>query len=268
MPTPDRQHCRHRSRRAPAGRSRRLAIIVALCAAALAIAAPAQASLGHDLGELLLNQPCCSGAALQGSRSHILFPNSPQVGNLRQVLSLVAAQDDALQTNELGMTMDDNLVLNGDTSCFKPHNTVVSFYEWWDYVNVGTHCKALGQVSAGHLYSTAQQANNNFQFFIDGNPQLSSPLVQMGGTHAPNADNLAAGGEVTYDASVGGAEPVNWQASFGGNGNTPWQRFNKTQGWVTIQSNNGICNGAQNVCTGGGWSFSTGSFPTTWSVIH
>ena len=234
----------------------------------MAVAAPAQASLGHDLGELLLNQPCCNGAALQGSRSHILFPNSPQVGNLRQVLSLVGAQDDKLQTNELGMTMDDNLVLNGDTSCFKPYNTVVSFYEWWDYAaGGGTHCKALGQVTAGHLYSTAQQSNNKFQFFIDGVAQLSSPLVQMGGTHAPNADNLAAGGEVTYDASVGGPEPVNWQAGFGGNGNTPWQRFNNSQGWVTFQ-NNGICNGPQNVCTGGGWSFSTASYPTTWSVIH
>lgn len=268
MLTPDPQHRPDRSRRAPAGRPRRLAVLVALCAAALAVAAPAQA-LKHDLGELLVNQPCCNGAALQGSRSHILFPNSPQAGNLRQVLSLVGAQDDTgLQTNELGLTLDDNLVVDGDTSCYKPYNTVVSFYEWYDYVAVTPRCKAVGQTSVGHLYSTAEQGNGRFQFFIDGVAQLSSPLVQMNGTHSPNADNVAAGGEVTYDASVGTVEPVNWQASFGGNGNTPWQRFNFTLGWVTIQSNNGICNGEQNVCTGGGWSFSTGSFPTTWSVIH
>jgi hypothetical protein len=171
-------------------------------------------------------------------------------------------------TNELGLTLDDNLVIDNDLGCFKPYNSVVSFYEWYDYAAVTPRCKALGQTSVGHLYSTAQQANNKFQFFIDGNPQLSSALVEMHGSHAPNADNVAAGGEVTYDASVGTAEPVNWQASFGGSGNTPWQRFNNVQGWVTIQSNNGICNGEQNVCTGGGWSFSTGSFPTTWSVIH
>ena len=166
---------------------------VTVCGAALAAAAAASAA-HQELGELQVVQPCCNGAALQGSRSHILFPNSPQVGNMRHVLSHVAAQDDKLQTNEIGMTIDDNLVVDGDPNCYTPYNVVVSFYEWWDYAaGGGTHCKPLGQTSVGHLYSTAQQANNLFQFFIDGNPQLSSPLVQMGGTHAPNADQVSPG---------------------------------------------------------------------------
>jgi hypothetical protein len=164
--------------------------------------------------------------------------------------------------------MDDNLVVDLDTSCFKPYNVVVGFYEWFDYGAFTTRCKALGQATAGHLYSVAQQANNKFQFFVDGVPQLSSPLVEEQGASAPNADVVAAGGEVVWGDGVSGPEPVNWQAGFGGNGNVPWQRFNKALGWMTIQSNNGICDGPQNVCTGGGWSFSTDSFPTTWSVIH
>jgi hypothetical protein len=267
MPTFGRQHRRSHARRA-LGSSLWLAVIVAVCGT-LVVAASAEASLGHELGQLQLKQPCCNGAALQGTRSHILFPNAPQVGNLRQVLSLVGAQDiPGIQTGELGLTMDDNLVVDGDTSCYKPYNTVVGFYEWWDYAATMVRCKALGQTSVGHLYSVAQQANNKFQFFVDGSPQLSSPLVEMHGNNAPNADIVVAGGETVWDSSVGGPEPVNWQASFGGNGNTPCQRFNKTLGWVTIQSNNAICDGPPTTCTGGGWSFSTSSFPTTWSVIH
>jgi hypothetical protein len=267
MVTPAR-HRRSRSRRS-VRRLARIGVLSALCAATLAIVAPAQASLGHELGELIVRQPCCNGAALQGSRSHILFPNAPQVGNLRQVLSHVAAQDiPGTQTGEIGLTMDDNLVIDNDTSCYKPYNTVVSFYEWFDYTAFTARCKATGQTSVGHLYSIALQGNNKWQFFIDGTAQLSSPMVEMRGARAPNADQVVAGGETVWDASVGGPEPVNWQASFGGNGNTPWQRFNNTLGWVTIQSNNAICDGPPSTCTGGGWSFSTSSFPTTWSVIH
>jgi hypothetical protein len=265
MFTPDRQQRSKRPNRTPARPL--VAAVSAIAAAVLAAAAPASA-VHQELGELIVRQPCCSGAALQGARSHILFSNSPQVGNQRQVLSLVGAQDDVIQPGELGLTMDDNLVVDGDPSCYTPYNTVVGFYEWWDYVNTTVHCKNLGQTSVGHLYSVAQQSNNNFQFFVDGNPKLPSPLVEMRGSHRPNADQVAAGGEVVMADSVCCPEPVNWQASFGGNGNTPWQRFNNTLGWVTIQSNNFICNGPPGVCTGGGWSFSTGSFPTTWSVIH
>jgi hypothetical protein len=233
----------------------------------LAITSPASA-VHQELGELLVEQPCCQNAALQGSRSHVLFPNSPQVGNLRQVLSLVGAQDDKLQPAELGLTMDDNLVVDLDSSCYKPYNVVVGFYEWYDYAAFTTRCKALGQATAGHLYSVAEQSNNKFQFFVDGVPQLSSPLIEERGTHAPNADKVAAGGEVVWADSVSGPEPVNWQAAFGGNGNIPWQRFTRDLGWVTIGQNNDICDGPPSTCTGGGWSFSTGSFPTTWSVIH
>jgi hypothetical protein len=250
------------------GTPRRFAV-VATTAVALLVAAAAPAHAFHnELGELLVSKPCCNGDALQGTRSHILFPNAPQAGNLRQVLSLVGAQDLGAQTGELGLTLDDNLVLDLDPNCYKPYNVVVGFYEWYDYANLVTRCKSLGQATAGHLYSVAQQANNKFQFFVDGNAQLSSPLIEMHGAHAPNAERVVAGGEVTMADSVCCPEPVNWHASFGGNGNIPWQRFNNTLGWVTIQSNNGICNGSPNTCTGGGWSFSTGSFPTTWSVIH
>jgi hypothetical protein len=125
-------------------------------------------------------------------------------------------------------------------------------------------------VTTGHLYSTAKQSNNQWQFFVDGNPQLSSPLIQMQGTYAPNAKLVKAGGEVVWSSSVSGPEPVTWTALYGGSGNTPWQRFNINPniGWYTIQRNNAICNGPPNTCTGGAWSFSTGSFPTVWSVSH
>ena len=231
------------------------------------MASPANA-IRNDLGELVVRQPCCDGAALQGSRSYIRLPSSPSVGNLHQVLSLVGAQDDVIQPAELGLTMDNNLVIDGDPNCYKPYNVVVGFYEWWDYATTGVRCKSLGQATTGHLYSIAQQANNNFQFFVDGNPQLASPLIEMRGTYAPNAHHVVAGGEVAWADSVSGPEPVNWQARFGGSGNTPWQRFNNTLGWVTIQSNNAICNGPPNTCTGGAWSFSTLSFPSDWSVSH
>jgi hypothetical protein len=243
-------------------------LLLALVIFGLALASPASAITG-ELGELLVQQPCCNGAALQGSRSHILFPNAPQVGNFRTVLSLVGAQDlgaNTHQTGELGLLMDDNLIVDGDSNCFKPYNVVVGFYEWYDYSAGTVRCKALGQTSVGHLYSVAQQSNSKFQFFVDGSAQLSSPLIEMHGSHAPNADQVAAGGEEVWADGLS-AEPVNWQASFGGNGNTPWQRFNNTLGWTTIQSNNAICNGGPS-CTGGSWSFSTASFPTTWSVIH
>ncbi len=164
--------------------------------------------------------------------------------------------------------MDNNLVINFDPNCYQPYNTVVGWYEWWDYVNSTDRCKSLGQVTTGHLYSLAEQTGGKWQFFVDGNPQLSSPLIEMHGTYAPNAARVKAGGEVVWDTSQSGPEPVNWQAIYGGSGNMPWQRFNNVIGWYTIQRNNAICNGPPNVCTGGAWHFSTDSFPTTWSVSH
>jgi len=141
----------------------------------------------------------------------------------------------------------------------------VGFYEWFDYVNTTVRCKALGQAVSDHLYSVAQQSNNNFQFFVDGSPQLASPLIKMMGTYKPNAYQVAAGGEVVWDAVE---QSFEWEARFAGAGNTPWQRFNNTLGWVTIQSNNGSCNGPPVQCTGGRWFFDTTSFPTTWGVLY
>jgi hypothetical protein len=197
------------------------------------------------------------------------MPVSPSVGNKHQVLSMVSAEDYVIQPAELGLTMDNNLVIDQDPACYTPYNSVLGYYEWFDYAggNV-TRCRSLGVSTTGHLYSIAQQSNLKYQFFVDGVAQLASPLVEMRGTHQPNAEAVRAGGEVVWDTSVSGPEPVNWGANFAGAGNTQWQRFNNTLGWVTIASNNAICNGAQNVCTGGAWSFATGSFPTTWSVSH
>jgi len=252
---------------------RRGAAVAMICAvSALAAASAGNAGLGNELGALLVQQPCCSGAALQGSRSYIQLPSSPSVGTKRQVLSQVGAEDTGTgttQVDQIGITMDNNLVIDADPTCFTPYNTLVGFYEWWDYsLNGGVRCKALGQVTTGHLYSTAEQSNTKWQLFVDGNPQLSSPLIEMHGTYAPNAGRVKAGGEVAWDTSQSGPEPVNWQAIYGGSGNTPWQRFNNTLGWTTINANNAVCNGPPNICTGGSWTFSTGSFPTTWSVSH
>lgn len=257
---------------APGLRSSRRRIMMVGTLALLAFVAAgvglAHAATSAVIGHLIVRQPCCSGAALQGSRSYIQLPGSPSVGDRRQALSLVGAEDTVLQPGELGIQMDNNLVVDGDPNCYKPYNTLTGFYEWWDYANTTVRCRALGQVTTGHLYSIAQQANNRFQFFVDGNPQLASPLIEMRGVSSPNANLVKAGGEVVWDTAVGGPEPVNWTATYGGSGNTPWQRFNNTLGWVTIQSNNAICNGPPNTCTGGGWSFSTLSFPTVWSVSH
>ena len=122
--------------------------------------------------------------------------------------------------------------------------------------------------STGHLFSVAQQSNNKFQFFVDGTPQLPSPLIEMTGTAAPNANLIRVGGEVVWDTTVPGPEPVSWTATVGGAGNTVWQRFNNTLGWQTVQSWTGVCNGGQNVCSGGGWVFNTSSFPSSWKVSH
>lgn len=248
-------------------RRRWLVAVVAALLAGLSVVATAAGDIENELGLLLVQQPCCSGAALQGARSYIQLPSSPSAGNLHQVLSTVGADDRVLQPAQLGVQFDNNLVLGGNPNCFTPFNTLIGWYEWFDYVNFVTHCKSLGRVTTGHKYSVAEQSNTNWQFFVDGVPQLASPLIQMRGTYAPNALDVKAGGEVAWSSTVSGPEPVNWQAIFGGSGNTLWQRFNNNQGWVTIQSTNGICNGGAN-CTGGSWAFHTDSFPSTWSVTH
>jgi hypothetical protein len=240
--------------------------VVVILLAGFSVAAGASASINNELGLLLLSRPCCNGASLQGSRSYIQLPSSPSAGNLHQVLSTVGADDTILQVAQLGIQFDNNLVIDGDPNCFTPFNTLIGWYEWFDYVNFNTRCKSLGGVTTGHKYTVDQQANTNWQFYVDGNPQLASPLIQMQGTYAPNARDVKAGGEVAWSSTVSGPEPVNWQAIFGGNGNTPWQRFNNNEGWVTL-SNNGVCNGGSN-CTGGSWVFHTDSFPSTWSVTH
>jgi len=61
---------------------------------------------------------------------------------------------------------------------------------------------------------------------------------------------------------------LNWSARFGGAGQKPWQRYNKTQGWVTIQSWNATCNGPGNICTGGSWIWDTATFPTSWGALY
>lgn len=230
----------------------------------------ARSSTPNELGSLLVIQPCCNGAALMGSRSYIQLPSNPSLGGSRQVLSRVGAADTALGLAQLGIQMDNGIVIDNDPSCFTPYGTLTGFYEWWDYVNFVTRCKTLGHVTSGHLYSTAKQANNKWQLFVDGSPQLTSPLIEMRGGTNPNANYVFAGGEVVWEGNATGPEPVTWDATYGGVGNTPWQRYNVNPsiGWYTIQQNNGLCDGHQNTCSGGGWSFSTSSFPTVWSVNH
>jgi hypothetical protein len=237
---------------------------------ALTTPASARSAQGEELGTLLVIQPCCNGAALMGSRAYVQLPSSPSVGPSRQVLSRVGAADSALGLAQLGIQMDNGIVVNNNPSCYVPYNTLTGFYEWWDYSTFTTRCATLGQVTTGHLYSTAKQANNKWQLFVDGTPQLASPLIEMKGSTNPNAWYVFAGGEVIWEGSATGPEPVNWNATYGGTPNNPWQRYNINPniGWYTIQQNNGICDGPPNNCSGGAWTFSTSSFPTVWSVNH
>jgi hypothetical protein len=222
----------------------------------------------NDLGRLIVKQPCCSGQALQGVRSTISAANTATFVGAAQILFSVGAEDTVTQIAQIGVQVDNGLEIDLDPSCY-PSLTFTYFYEWWDYANDIAHCKNLGNAvpSNPHLYSTAEQSGGKWQLFMDGNPELSQPLIQMMGTGAPAAHLVEAGGEIVYCDTCSPSSD-SWTSTFAGSGNTAWQRYNFNSGWYTIQSNNAICNGPPNTCTGGGWSFGTTMFPTVWSVSH
>jgi hypothetical protein len=69
---------------------------------------------------------------------------------------------------------------------------------------------------------------------------------------------VSAGGEITYRTGYSTAF-VDWEGQFGGAGNTPWQRWNGTLGWTTIQTPTRVRND-------GGWRFDTAQLPTVWWI--
>lgn len=92
----------------------RLSVAFVPAVLAVILTTAALAGTSSEVGHLIVKQPCCADAALQGSRSYIRLPTSPSVGGLRQVLSSVSAQDDVLGIAQLGITMNNDSVEQRD----------------------------------------------------------------------------------------------------------------------------------------------------------
>jgi hypothetical protein len=160
---------------------------------------------------------------------------------------------------QIAFQVTNGIVIDNNPDCTS--TSLAYFGETWNINNPPTHCFALGSTTPGttHKYSVMKQdGTSTWQMFLDGvAPGGRIITVTFPGT---NAKAIAAGGEIVYCDSCSSAFNT-WWGRYGKSGFTPWQRYNTNQGWLTIQQQTGSVNG-------GGWTFSTASFPTVWTVSH
>lgn len=215
----------------------------------------------NNLGRLSVRQPCCGGAALQGSRATIRNPSLVVLPFGTGALSSISVEGNAdLQGGGLMQVgiKQSNAVGYDIATCEQ------SSLSYWAEIfdQNGTRCYFLGSAagrSITHRYSLQKQSGSSiaYQVFLDG--------VAPGGrviTGTPsvtgNVGLVGAGVEITR-RTTSSESGLRWDGYFAGNGNTRWQRWNGTLGWVTI-------NHWTHQTNGGGWNFSLSSFPTIWSV--
>ena len=126
----------------------------------------------------------------------------------------------------------------------------------------GTRCYFLeyaAGTSTTHRHSIQRQSSPSiaYQVFLDGVAPGGQIITGTPSTTG-NVGLVGAGVEITR-RTTSSDFGLRWDAQFAGNGNTLWQRWNGSLGWVTI-------NQWTHQTNGGGWSFSLSSFPTIWSV--
>lgn len=223
--------------------------------------ATASHSLSNNLGRLSVIQPCCGGASLQGSRASIRDPVFYTLPYGTGGLSSVSVEGNS---NLQGGGLMQAGVKYSNQVGYHIANCEVAPLGYWSEVfdQNGTRCFFIGYASsysaATHKFSVQRQnPNTYYQVFMDGVPPAGLVI-----TGTPSVDGnvglVGAGGEITYRSgySIAG---VDWEGQFGGNGNTPWQRWNGTLGWVTIQTPNRVRND-------GGWTLDTATLPTVWYI--
>jgi hypothetical protein len=234
------------------------AMIGVVAATAFLVAPSAAFGSQSNIGSLALRAPCCAGAALQGSRASIQSPTSWTVPNGNHAIMRAEAEGAGDAIIQIAYQVTNNIVIDNNPDCTSP--SLAYFGETWN-INTSVRCYFLGSTSAGttHKYSVMKQDNTStWQMFLDGvAPGGRIITISFPNT---NAAAVAAGGEIVFCDTCSSAF-TSWFGRYGQSGLTPWQRYNTTQGWSTIQS-------WTNTINGGGWSFSTGSFPTVWTVSH
>lgn len=128
----------------------------------------------------------------------------------------------------------------------------------------GTRCFFVGYASSyssdTHKFSIQRQNPSlNYQVFMDGVPPGGVVYTSQPSPSDGNLQLVSAGGEITYITGTD-ISGVDWEGRFGGSGNTPWQRWNGTLGWTTIQSPTRVLN------TTGWWVIDTSQLPTVWFI--
>lgn len=233
---------------------------VPLIAAALAFGSASTAYAGNSFGRENLVTPCCGGAALQGVRSSITQPSSEIVPNGEFALSSVASQQYASGTGyflQAAVVYNNGLTIDNSTCT---ETGLFYFAETSD--GTTATCYFIGYASsyssAVHKYSLLKDSStsNNWTVYFDGvlpgGRTISEPIG--------NAQLISGGGEIAY-CSICDPSGVTWVSTFAGSGNTPFQRYNFSTGWYTVQSFN-------NTNFNSGWSADLTNFPTSWTVSH
>jgi hypothetical protein len=270
-------------RRPRKGRHRLLRSAVAIPIAVVALLVTASPAFAWtDWGYLALQAPCCGGAALQGDRASLTAPGLGSASTETAVNSSVRAGGDitcspsdyfcTTQLIQIGFMVDNGLGQPG--SCGSSLGSLIVYAESYNK-NTGESCYGLGSLpwSTTAKYSDARQTSGVWQVFYNGGLPQGKTITN---TSMGNASEITSGAEVGCKGTDLNRFPTQascnvmdrgWSTTYGSPGDTPWQRYNSSQGWVTIQSNNKLCNGGD-TCSGGNWGFSTGSFPSTWQVYR
>lgn len=216
-------------------------------------------STSNSLGRLSVRQPCCGGASLQGSRATIRNPVFFNIPAGTGALSSVSVEGNADLAG--GGLMQAGVKLSNDVGYHTPNCEQPELAYWAEVFDQnGTRCFLLGlpRRSTVHRFSIQRQNPNvYYQVFLDGVAPNGQVITGTPSTTG-NVGIVGAGGEITYRTGTSIAF-VDWEGRFAGAGNTLWQRWNGTLGWVTIQAPTHVSNS-------GGWTIDTSSFPTVWSV--
>lgn len=240
----------------------------ALCAmAALVLAgilgtASARAShTSNNLARLGVLQPCCGGASLQGTRATIRSPTIASLPFGTGSLSSVSVEGNSNLAG--GGLVQVGIKQSNSVGYHFPNCEQPSLSFWVEIFDLqGTRCYFLGAAagtSTTHRYSIQRQSGPsiNYQVFLDGVAPGGQIITGVPSTSG-NVGAVGAGVEITRRTTSSDIGLL-WNAQFGGNGNTLWQRYNATLGWVTI-------NQWTNQSNGGGWAYQLGGFPSVWSV--
>jgi hypothetical protein len=249
-----------------------LGVAMSVAAGAALAHAPAAVAYNNDFGALRVLQPCCGGASLQGSRATIRDPYFPvQILAGQLAATTVAAENNA--NNVGGGLIQIGIEKNNGIAAASPEcnvNSIHYFVESYDPINF-SRCVFIGYASeytsVTHKYSVQRQLPSlNYQAFLDG-VAPKGMVITAQPSSTGNVGLVQAGGEVVYNTSFSGAW---WDAFYAGAGNTPWQRYNDTLGWVTINTPTNVCKGSPGLnCSGAtGWGVNTANFPTDWNVSH